>query len=74
MESYPEDRLYEEMAFIAYHFQWSRQEIMEIPHPERRRWCEEISAINERKNERVGDDSSSSGGMKLTQPVDFGDK
>jgi hypothetical protein len=39
-------RLYEEMAFIAAHFHWSRQELMELEHPERRRWCREISNIN----------------------------
>ena len=34
------------MAFIAYHFHWSREELMNAEHRERRRWCEEISRIN----------------------------
>jgi hypothetical protein len=43
---YPEERLYEEIAFIAYYFHWSYQDLMEMDHRERRRWCEEISRIN----------------------------
>lgn len=44
--SYPLDRLYEEVAFIAYHFHWSHEEIMNMEHRERQRWVEEISKIN----------------------------
>ncbi len=43
---YPLDRLYEEVAFIAYHFHWSYEEIMNMEHKERQRWVEEISKIN----------------------------
>ena len=46
MRAYPVKPLYEEMAFIAYHFHWSYGEIMQLEHRERRRWCREISAIN----------------------------
>lgn len=46
MIGYPLDKLYEEMAFIAYHFHWSHDELMNSEHRERRRWCEEISRIN----------------------------
>jgi len=38
----------EEVAFIAYHFHWSLEEILELPHPERVAWVGEISKINER--------------------------
>jgi len=72
METYPTDRLYEEVAFIAYHFNWSREEIMQLPHEERQRWCEEISAINERINEEEGSDPDD--GTTLTQAIDFGDQ
>lgn len=47
---YPLDQLYEEVSFVAYHYNWDRAEILSMPHWERRRWCEEISAINERMN------------------------
>lgn len=43
---YPLDRLYEEVAFIAYHFHWSYEEIMNMEHKERQKWVEEISKIN----------------------------
>ena len=53
MIGYPLDRIYEEVAFIAYHFKWSHEEIMEMEHGDRRRWCEEISKINRIQNERA---------------------
>ncbi|NOY64099.1 MAG: hypothetical protein GXO97_01665 [Nitrospirae bacterium] len=46
MKGYPLNRLYEEVAFIAYHFHWSYEEIMNMEHRERQRWVEEISKIN----------------------------
>ena len=46
MKAYPVAALYEEMAFIARHFHWSREELMRIDHGERRRWCRQISATN----------------------------
>ncbi|MEH2530777.1 hypothetical protein V1277_002846 [Bradyrhizobium sp. AZCC 1588] len=46
MKAYPRRALYEEMAFVAYHLHWSREELMQLEHAERRRWCREISAIN----------------------------
>jgi hypothetical protein len=42
--------LREEVAFVAYHFHWSQEEIMNLEHAERRRWVAEISAINEEMN------------------------
>ena len=47
----PPGQLYREAAFIAYYFHWSHDEIMEMPHGERKKWCEEISAINKTLNE-----------------------
>ena len=46
MRGYPLAQLYQEMAFIAYHFHWPNAELMTLEHNERRRWCREISAIN----------------------------
>lgn len=48
MTSYPLATLYEEVAFIAYHFHWSFEEIANMEHRDRQRWCEEISKINRR--------------------------
>jgi hypothetical protein len=39
------------VAYIAYHFHWSRDEILELPHAERRLWVSEIGKINEAMNQ-----------------------
>ncbi len=52
MKGYPLPQLYEEMAFIAFHFHWPNAELMELEHAERRRWCRQISAINRRLDEQ----------------------
>jgi hypothetical protein len=51
ISGYPLDRIYEEVAFIAYYFHWSHEEIMNLEHRERQRWCEEISRINRNLSE-----------------------
>ncbi|MEI7555264.1 MULTISPECIES: DUF6760 family protein [Candidatus Chlorohelix] len=50
MVCYPSEQLYEEVAYIAYYFHWSADEIMALEHAERRRWVEQISWINDRLN------------------------
>ena len=47
---YPEQELYREMGFISYYFHWSQDDVTALPHNERRRWCQEISAINANLN------------------------
>jgi len=47
---YPVERLYEEMAYLAYHFHWPCEEIMQFDHLERQRWVKQVSAINSRLN------------------------
>jgi hypothetical protein len=39
------------VAFIAYHFHWPHDEVMEMEHADRRRWVTEISRINEEMNQ-----------------------
>ncbi len=51
---YPEDKIYEEAAFIGYYMHWNCEYIMQLPHLERLRWCSEVSKINSKLN----DDSS----------------
>ena len=48
MIGYPLERLSEEVAYIAYHFHWSPDHIMNLEHAERRRWVAEIARINQR--------------------------
>ena len=50
MKRYPIDRMYEEIAYIAYHFHWSYSDIVDMDHLERRRWCKEISKMIEKIN------------------------
>lgn len=38
------------MSFISYYFHWGREEVMNLEHAMRRRWCGEISAINKSLN------------------------
>lgn len=40
--------LYREVAYVAYHFNWSRSEILDLEHHERRRFVAEIGDINTR--------------------------
>ena len=47
MIGYPSERLFEEVAYIAYHFHWSLDEIFSLEHRSRVRWVREISRINQ---------------------------
>ena len=42
---YPLDRLRQEVAYIAFHFHWPYESIMEMEHQERQEWVDEISGI-----------------------------
>ena len=48
---YPLDRLYEEMAYIAHHFHWPYDQIMQMDHYERQRWVDQIVTINTEFND-----------------------
>lgn len=48
--SYPLERIYQEVAYIAYHFHWSLDEVLEMEHKERQIWVKEISEINKEIN------------------------
>jgi hypothetical protein len=50
---YPLERLYEEVAYIAYHFHWSPDAILALEHRERQAWAAQIAAINRRLNEAL---------------------
>ena len=49
--TYAIDRLYEEVAYVAYHFHWPLDEILELEHSTRQRFIEEIGQINRRLTE-----------------------
>lgn len=48
MIGYPSDRLFEEVAYVAYHFHWPYDQILSLDHRERQRWVAEIARINQR--------------------------
>ena len=49
--TYATDRLFEEVAYVAYHFHWSMEEILNLEHADRQRYVREISDINRRLSE-----------------------
>jgi hypothetical protein len=50
---YPLESMTQEVAYIAYHFHWPREEILEMSHLERHRWVQEIARINQQINEET---------------------
>ena len=46
--TYAPDRMYEEVAYVAFHFHWPLAEILDLEHPVRRRFVKEIGKINHR--------------------------
>jgi hypothetical protein len=43
--TYAADRLYQEVAYVAYHFHWALDPILDLEHPERLRYIDEIGRI-----------------------------
>lgn len=46
--TYASGRLYEELAYVAYHFHWPLSELLDLEHADRRRYVDEIQRINHR--------------------------
>ncbi len=49
--TYPLEQLNQEMAYIAYHFHWALDDILDMEHQERHMWLREIARINQEINE-----------------------
>ena len=49
--TYAPDRLFEEVAYVAYYLHWSFDSILDLEHPLRARLIDEIGTINERLSE-----------------------
>ena len=47
MRAAPDD-LYEEVSYVAYHFHWGLDEILDLEHPVRRRFVDQIARMNQR--------------------------
>lgn len=49
--TYAASRIYEEVAYVAFHFHWGLDQILDLEHPQRLRFVHEIAALNTRINE-----------------------
>jgi hypothetical protein len=49
--TYAPDRIYKEVAYVAYHFHWPQDDILDLEHNQRRRYVKEIADINIRLSE-----------------------
>ena len=36
------------MSFLGYYLHWSHDQLMDLDHRERRRWCSSVSSINKK--------------------------
>jgi hypothetical protein len=44
----PESRLHSEIAYLAYHLHWPLDELLDLEHPLRRTYVEEVASLNRR--------------------------
>jgi transcriptional antiterminator len=49
--TYAPDRIHEEVAYVAYHFHWGLDQIIDLEHGQRLRYVQEIARINARMSE-----------------------
>jgi hypothetical protein len=49
--TYAADRLFEEVAYVAYYLHWDLEAILDLEHPLRRRFIEEIGSINRQRED-----------------------
>jgi len=47
---YPSEQLLEEVAYLAYHFHWSHDQIMTMEHRDRQQWVAQVAQINQKLN------------------------
>jgi len=43
------DTLFDEITYLAYHFHWSLDEVLDLEHPLRRRFVTGVSILNQRQ-------------------------
>ncbi len=46
--TFPAEAIFEEVAYVAYHFGWSRAEILDLEHAERQRYVRLIGRFDTR--------------------------
>ena len=47
--TYAADALYEEVAYVAFHFHWTLDDILDLEHPMRKRFVAEIGRLEGRR-------------------------
>jgi hypothetical protein len=52
MVTYAIDTLLDEVAYVAYHFHWPQSEILDLEHPDRQRYVEQIGRFNSADHEQ----------------------
>ncbi|MEU8890827.1 DUF6760 family protein [Streptomyces sp. NPDC048442] len=43
--TYATDRLHEEVAYVAFHFHWGLEQILDLEHQDRRRYVDHIASL-----------------------------
>lgn len=43
--TYAADRIHEEVAYVAYHFHWSLDQILDLEHADRLRYVDQIARL-----------------------------
>ncbi len=46
--TYAADSLYEELTYVAYHLHWPLDALLDLEHPVRQRFVDEVGKINRR--------------------------
>ncbi|MDW4902928.1 DUF6760 family protein [Streptomyces californicus] len=44
--TYAADLLYEEVAYLAYHFHWPLDDLLDLEHPERMKFVAQVARLN----------------------------
>lgn len=51
--TYAADQIYEELAYVAYHFHWALDDLLDLEHRQRGRYVKEIANINTRMSDAM---------------------
>jgi hypothetical protein len=49
----PEDEVWDEVAYLAYHLHWNLDDLLDLEHGDRQRMVDAVAALNERAWEAV---------------------
>ena len=45
--TYGPDAIYRDVSYISYHFHWSLDDVLDLEHPQRQRFVDEIERLNQ---------------------------